>query len=124
MRTRKSYPDPDETRYPKSEKLDLVLDIDFYLESSEPVFPEDVPKLIEYLDSNNKEEAGRILNEYLNQFDFNDRRVEEKRRWEAINRERLEAIQNNQPLPIRPMGIELDMCYKELKRNGNSKSLV
>jgi hypothetical protein len=37
------------------------------------------------------------------------------RRWEAICRERLEAIQSNKPLPIKPMTIELSLCYKKPK---------
>ena len=33
---------------------------------------------------------------------------------ELIYKQRLEAIEKNDPLPIKPMGIKLDPCYKKI----------
>nr|WP_261792625.1 hypothetical protein [Rickettsia japonica] len=41
------------------------------------------------------------------------RQDEDYRYWEAITKERQQAIAENKPLPIRPMSIELSKCLKD-----------
>jgi hypothetical protein len=56
------------------------------------------------------------LDKYFAQFDRNFKfnpGEEMDNRWKLINKQRIEAIEKNQPLPIRPMGMELDPCYKK-----------
>lgn len=79
------------------------------------LFPEDVSFVIECLNAPDAEVVNMYdkLTKYFDQFDrINWTSKEEPKRWEAIKKERIEALQNNQPLPIRPMSIELDPCYK------------
>jgi len=49
----------------------------------------------------------------LAQFDDIKRQDEDYRRWETITKERLQALAENKPLPIRPMSIELSKCLKD-----------
>ena len=78
--------------------------------------PEDVPFILECLNYvgpdtrsiENKFEA------YFSQFDTMQRfNIESGKREKAIKRERIEALEKGEPLPIRPMSIELDPCYKK-----------
>ena len=82
------------------------------------MFPEEVPFVLEYLTAPETEiiHIEEKLDAYFEQFDMMQRcNVEIPRRWKAICRERLEAIKNDESLlPIKPMTIELDMCYKQL----------
>ena len=81
-----------------------------------PILPQDVPFLLECLNISDEliiYMEGK-LNAYFNQFDLVKRcNAEIPRRWEVITRQRKEALEKGEPLPIRPMGIELDMCYKD-----------
>lgn len=99
-----------------NDKRQLALDIIDYVELPRYVIlPEDIKHLIAYLHtSSDVVIADKQLIVYLEQFNYPKRFDEEEpRRWEAICKERIEAIKNNKPLPIRPMSIELDPCYKE-----------
>ena len=75
--------------YPKNDRRNLAMYIDRYLQVSNTiiVLPEDVPKLIEYLDtpSGNEREAGEVMDKYLNQF-TRARREEEGKRAVAIKK--------------------------------------
>ena|GEM_PF-4037709 len=78
------------------------------------LLPEDVPVLIDFFHTPDKKivEAGSKMDNYFDQFDDQMRREEYWFRWETITRQRKEALANNDILPIRPMGITLNLCYK------------
>lgn len=109
--------DGDYPNFPQTDKRALILFIcDRCLMSSDwSVFPEDIPFILECINAPGEECMGRyeILDKYFEQFDRKARYLEEDRRWEAIKRERMEALEKGEPLPIRPMSIELDPCYKK-----------
>lgn len=79
------------------------------------IFSEDVPHLIEFLHTKDGEvkKAEGKLDTYFAQFDDMKRQDEDYRRWEAITKERQQALAENKPLPIRPMSIELSKCLKD-----------
>jgi hypothetical protein len=52
------------------------------------------------------------IDNYFKQFD-RSKRFREEARFNLINQQRKEAIENGQPIPIRPMGIEIDLFYKK-----------
>jgi hypothetical protein len=100
--------------YSKSDRRNLVLDILWELYSSQTILPEDVPFLIQYLNTTDDKvlEARALFENYFDQFDIIKRTNKElPRRYKILEQQRLEAIEKWQPIPIRPMGIELDMCY-------------
>lgn len=104
--------------FPDNDRRGLVLSVcrRCVQNSIWPIFPEDVPFLIECLNAPDAEIVNMydMLDNYFDQFDSVKRVNEEyKKRWETIKKERIEALQNNQPLPIRPMSIELDPCYQK-----------
>lgn len=105
--------------YHKEDKRNLGIYMMSYvqLQADTPILPEDVPVLINYLNTHDGQisKTDQEFQGYLKQFDYEGRRAEIQKRWEAICRERIEAIKNNQPLPIKPMSIELEMCYKNPK---------
>ncbi len=109
--------------YPDTDRRQLVLDVSGNCIQSGTcwnIFPEDVPFVIECLNAPEAELPNMYdkLNKYFNQFDNVKRTNEEcPKRWEAMKQERIEALQNNKPLPIRPMSITLDPCYKDNKED-------
>jgi len=54
------------------------------------------------------------MDNYFDQFDDQMRLDEYWLRWETIIRQRKEALENNDLLPIQPMGITLNLCYKRI----------
>lgn len=82
------------------------------------ILPENVPFVLKCLNAPyykiiHKEQK---LDDYFNQFDNMKRcSAEIPRRWEVITKQRQEELRKGEPLTIRPMGIELDVCYKEPK---------
>lgn len=79
------------------------------------LLPEDVPFLLKCLNVPDDQivHMEEKLDNYFKQFDFEKRcNVEIPKRWEVITMQRKEALEKGEPLPIRPMGVELDMCYK------------
>lgn len=112
------FPDNYYPTYSDSDKRTLAMNVIEYIEIGRgyTVLAEDVPYLIEYLNTPDAqiEQAHAKIEAYFNQFDHDERcNIEAGRRWEAICGERLEAIKNNKPLPIKPMSIELSLCYKK-----------
>ena len=53
------------------------------------------------------------LDKCFEQFDISAKSDELLKRKELIDKQRLEAIEKHQPLPIKPMGMKLDPCYKK-----------
>jgi len=109
-----------EINYPKYDNEDrrklAILMLDYMQMIGIPnVLPEDVPYLIEFLHAKDGEVTKAIekLDAYLSQFDLMKRHNEGYRRWEAITKERQQAIAGNKPLPIRPMSIELSKCLRD-----------
>ena len=104
--------------YPKNDRRELT----FYISSNAiqsytcwHILPEDVHFILECLNAHEEQIIDMYdkLESYFEQFDGVARcNIEHPRRSDAIKKERLEAIEKNQPLPIRPMGIKLDPCYK------------
>lgn len=119
-------PNPEEWRfyefpvYPVNDRRNLAILINNCLESGNTMFfPEEVPKLIEFLDTPNGNalEVEKVIEQYLDQFDDRAREEEYDRRWKAITNQRLEEITFGGMFPIKPMNIELDLCYKKSKPN-------
>lgn len=101
--------------YPNNDRRSLS---DFILTELDcfSIFPSDVPFVLECLNCEDNEVAliNDRLKAYFEQFDqMQKMNVEHPRRWQAIKRERIEALAKNEPLPIRPMSITLDPCYKK-----------
>ena len=110
------FPDTLYPRYPDSDRRGLALCILNEMDSCQSILPEDVPFLIKCLNVPNGEVAGayKAMKEYFEQLDCDMLRFKGARpRYDFLNKQRLEAIEKGRPLPIRPMGIELDMCYKK-----------
>lgn len=116
------YADLDEFPYQESKNLSgndrrcLGVNMAWILDdTSFTILPEDVPVLINYLHTPDDQLVGSYdrLIDYLEQFDNTVRWSEVDKRWEVITQQRIEAIARRKPMPVRPMGIELDMCYKK-----------
>ncbi len=104
--------------YPNTDRRSIAMCIlkECMIDNYWPILPEEVPFLIECLNVPEDEiiYIEEKLEKYFDQFDFIERgRNEFHKRWKVIKKQREEALANNQPLPIRPMGIELSLCYKE-----------
>ncbi len=107
--------------YPKNDRKELALNVLCTLERSpgSSILPEDVPFLIEYLNVPDDKiiRMDSALDDYFDQFDLTKRCNEElSHRYEVLRQQRIEAIEKDEPLPIKPMGVELDMCYKKSYR--------
>ena len=111
------FPDTHFPDYPDDDRRGLSLSVLHELDSSQIILPEDVPFLIAYMNVEEEKIAEKTydtIDKYFDQFDRSKRCNEElPRRWEVLTKQRFEAIEKGQPLPIRPMGIKLDMCYKK-----------
>ena len=81
------------------------------------LLPEDIPFLLECLHIPDDQITYMYdkIDKYFEQFDVEARVEEICYRWDILVRQRQEALEKNKPLPIRPMGIKLDMCYKDPK---------
>lgn len=105
--------------YPETDRRALAFYIsDMAIQSGVnwPILPEDVPFMLECLNAPDEQIIYMYdkLDNYFEQFDHCTRCNEEgPRRDKIINKQRLDAIAQKEPLPIRPMGIKLDMCYKK-----------
>jgi len=117
---REEFPDTNWPTYPEGDRRQLTLDVlDNCFEGTGKwghFFPEEVPFVIECINVPDEQVADMEdkLDKYFNQFDSMRRiNVELGRRWQVLDKQRLEALEKGEPLPIRPMGIELDPCYKE-----------
>jgi hypothetical protein len=103
-------------KYPKLDRRELTLFVcDGCTQSSGwNIFPEDVPFILKCLNAPDNQIIHMYdkIDKYFEQFDNAKRYIEEGLRWQILKKQRLEAIQHNHPLPIRPMDLELDMCYK------------
>ena len=110
------FPD-DYPHYPREDRRELTLYICDYIQwfNSKSIFSEDVPFILESLNAPSEKIIGIYdkLDEYFEQFDISDKYDELLRRKELIDKQRLEAIEKHQPLPIKPMGMKLDHCYKK-----------
>ncbi|WP_341755666.1 hypothetical protein [Candidatus Tisiphia endosymbiont of Ptychoptera albimana] len=106
------YPD-----YPENDRRSLGLYVIYYIQIGPgyTILPEDVPYLIAYLHTDADEIVGsdKKIDAYLDQFDHIKRCNEGDKRWNAITKERQEAIKEGKPLPIRPMSIKLSSCWKK-----------
>ena len=106
----------DYPNYPRDDRRALALYICGYLQwfTIAFIFPEDVPFILECLNAPTEKIIDMYdkLNKYFDQFDMRARSKELSKRGELIYKQRLEAIEKNDPLPIKPMGIKLDPCYK------------
>lgn len=104
-------------KYSKEDRRNLgwLLIVNYIQMCNPRLFPEDVTHLIEFLHAKDGEvtKAQEKLNTYLAQFDLMKRQDEDYRCWEAITKERQQAIAENKPLPIRPMSIELSKCLQD-----------
>lgn len=102
---------------PESDRRSLASDIFDETNTTDWImFPEDVSFVLGCLNCPEEDiiNMPKKLDEYFEQFDGDKKNnIEFPRRWEAIKRERMEALEKGEPLPIRPMSIELDPCYKE-----------
>ena len=109
------FPETNFPYYPKEDRRELILTILDEIESSQSILPEDVPFLIDCMNVEEEKiaETHKVITDYFDQFDRSKRFMEDIPRFELLNKQRLEAIEKGRPLPIRPMGIELDMCYKK-----------
>lgn len=103
--------------YPRDERRELTLYVSDYIRSftSYFIFPEDVPFILECLNAPSEKIIDMYdkLDKYFDQFDRSAKSDELLKREELIDKQRLEAIQKYQPLPIKPMGMKLDPCYKK-----------
>jgi hypothetical protein len=110
------FPD-DYPNYPRHDRRALTLYICDYIQmfTSDFIVPEDVPFILECLNAPNEEIIDMYdkLDKYFEQFDSSAKGDELFKRQELIDKQRLEAIEKNQPLPIKPMGMKLDPCYKK-----------
>lgn len=100
--------------YSENDNRNLSLTMLLEIKSSHHILPEDVSFLIRCLNLPDDKvvDINNIIDNYFNQFDIMKRCNEELPRRETILKKlRLEALENNEPLPIRPMGIKLDPCY-------------
>lgn len=120
---RDEFPD-DYPNYSNEDRRQLALDVcDNCLQHSTwPIFPEDVPFVIECLNAPEAEIVNMYdrLDKYFDQFDRIKRNNEEwPNRWLVITKERIQALQNNDPLPIKPMSMKIDSCYEDKNRLPN-----
>jgi hypothetical protein len=103
--------------YPLADRRELVFTVldGAFTCSYWNIFPEEVPFILGCLNVPNEQiiEMHDRLENYFKQFDDNARSREDDKRNKLIKQQRIEAIEKNQPLPIKPMGIKLDLCYKE-----------
>jgi hypothetical protein len=79
------------------------------------IVPEDVPFVLECLSVPDDQiiYIEERLKTYFNQFDEMRRHnIELSLRFKVLRMQRQLALGKREPLPIRPMGLELDMCYK------------
>jgi len=109
--------------YPKTDRRSLVLHIHDYIDTHEIwLLPEEVPMLIECMNVSDDKiiKMYDFMDNYFQQFDHAKRCNEEVgRRYRTIKKQRKEALESGKPIPIRPMGIELDLCYKTQQNNNN-----
>lgn len=108
---KKWYPE-----YPKTDRRELALHILSEIANCPSILPEDVPVLIKCL---NVPEAQIIdmydyIDNYFNQFERVKRANNQLTRFNFVNDQRKEAIEKGQPIPIRPMGVEIDLYYKKV----------
>lgn len=103
--------------YPRDDRRELTLYVSDYIRSftSYFIFPEDVPFILECLNAPSEKIIDMYdkLDKYFDQFDSSAKSDELLRRKELIDKQRLGAIEKYQPLPIKPMGMKLDPCYKK-----------
>ena len=104
------FPDTFYPNYPDTDRRSLALSILFEMNSTQVIMPEDVPTLIEYLNVPDDQIADMhdYIDNYFEQFDLCKRFREELSRFNLVSEQRKEAIENGHPIPIRPMGIELN----------------
>lgn len=106
----------DYPNYPRDDRRALALYICLYLEcfTSYSILPEDVPFILECLNAPDEKiiDTYDKLDKYFEQFDNSARLDELLKREELIDKQRFAAIEKQQPLPIKPMGMKLDPCYK------------
>ena len=108
----------DYPNYPRDDRRELTLYVSDYIRTftSYFIFSEDVPFILECLNAPNEEIIDMYdkLDKYFEQFDMRAKPKELSKRLELIHKQRLEAIEKYQPLPIKPMGMKLDPCYKKV----------
>lgn len=109
------FPDTAFPYYPKNDRRELVLYLLQEIDGCQSILPEDVPTLIKCFNVSEKQiiDMYDYIDNYLNQFDLSKRFNNSRLCVDLVNKQRKKAIDKGQPLPIRPMGIELDLCYKK-----------
>jgi hypothetical protein len=103
-------------KYPKNDRRELALHILEEINSCKSsIMPEDVPILIKCLNVPDDQIADMhdYIDNYFKQFDLEKRFHEATPRFNFVNEQRKKAIKNGQPIPIRPMGVEIDLYYKK-----------
>jgi hypothetical protein len=110
------FPEQWYPEYPKTDRRELALHILSEIASGPSIHPEDVPVLIKCLNVSEEQIIAMYdyIDNYFNQFDRVKRFNNELSRFNFINDQRKEAIEQGQPIPIRPMGIEIDLYYKKV----------
>lgn len=104
------FPDTFYPTYPDSDRRQLTLHVLGKISNCPSILPEDVPTLIKCMNVPDEQiiDMYNYIDNYYNQFDDLKRFSEDVPRFDILNKQRLEAIKKGQPLPIRPMGIELN----------------
>lgn len=106
--------------YPETDRRELtfyILDNAMACYTMWCIMPEDVPFILKCLNAPDEQIIDMYdkLDKYFEQYDGTQRcNVELPRRFDTINSQRIEAIEKNQPIPIKPMGIKIDLCYKKV----------
>ena len=104
-------------KYPKNNRKELALNILCTIERGpgSSIIPEDVKFLIKCLNVPDEEivNTHEYIESHFEQFDYSKRLTENSDRFNLLNEQRKEAIEKGEPIPIRPMGIEIDLCYKK-----------
>jgi hypothetical protein len=104
-------------KYHKNDRKELALYILCTIErgSGSSIIPKDVPVLIKCLNIAEDKIVYMYgyIDSYFEQCDYSKRIAENSSFFNLINQQRKEAIEKGQPLPIRPMGIEIDLYYKK-----------
>lgn len=104
-------------KYPDTDRHQLVLYIwHLFLSSGDfsILLPEYIPLLPECLHTSDDQIIYMYdkIDKYFEQFDIKAHTEEIYHRHDILSEQRLKALEKGDPLPIRPMGIKLDMCYK------------
>lgn len=109
------FPDTLFPKYPETDRRELALYILVNIDQWIGILPEDAPTLIKCLNVPEEQiiDMYDYIDNYFYQFDLIKRANESRSRQNFVNDQRKEAIAKGEPIPIRPMGIEIDLYYKK-----------